>query len=72
MIIRPTWNVETNEPYADPPLSRTVTLQHFNNDLHQAMRERARKRRVSVVLLYEEAVERYLNQPLPEPKRVKK
>lgn len=58
----------SHEPFAEPENRGPITLQDYNRDLHTAMKARAKQRRVSIVLLYEQAVEDFLNKTAPKIK----
>ena len=57
------------EPFAEPENRGPITLQDYNRDLHIAMKARAKRRKVSIVLLYEQAVEEFLNRTAPKIKK---
>ena len=59
----------TREPFAEPENRGPITLQDYNRDLHIAMKTRAKSRKVSIVLLYEQAVEEFLNRTAPKIKK---
>lgn len=56
----------SHEPFAEPENRGPITLQHYNRDLHVAMKIRAKQMRISIVLLYERAIEEYLNKTAPK------